>query len=322
MGKVSKFVRSVKAFTREFSRPPQLPNLIQPEFKRPKIGIALGGGFARGLAHVGVLKVLEENNIPIDFVAGTSVGSVIGAAYCSGISATELQEVARLVRMKDFARWTISRFGLATNDRMTGFLGRILKCKTFEELRIPLAVVATDFVTGEGAVFTKGPLVDPVRASCAYPGMFLPVKVNGQTLVDGLLAQAVPTPALREMGAERVIAIYLSAHWVNLKGPRHVFDVIGQCFSIAQAKMCHVWQSSADLILQPDVRGFSYDAFDRADELVAVGEAAARQALPTLLEWVGRREEAPVITTVAPPIVTTPATAPTATPTPVPAATI
>jgi hypothetical protein len=109
---------------------------------------------------------------------------------------------------------------------------------------------------------------------------------------------------------------------VNLKGPRHVFDVIGQCFSIAQAKMCHVWQSSADLILQPDVRGFSYDAFDRADELVAVGEAAARQALPTLLEWVGRREEAPVITTVAPPIVTTPATAPTATPTPVPAATI
>jgi NTE family protein len=282
--------------------------------KRPKIGVALGGGFARGLAHVGVLKVLEENDIPVDFVAGTSVGSVIGAAYCSGISARELEEVARLVRMKDFSRWTISRFGLATNDRMAGFLGRMLKCQTFEELKIPLAVVATDFVTGEGAVFTRGPLVDPVRASCAYPGMFLPVKYNGQLLVDGLLAQAVPTPALREMGAERVLAIYLSAHWVNLKGPRHVFDVVGQCFSIAQAKMCSVWQGAADLILQPDVRGFSYDAFERADELVAVGEAAARQALPTLLEWVGRREEAlavaPAVAKTKAPIVTDPATAP------------
>jgi len=313
MGKVSKFVRSVKAFTREISRPPQLTS-VDPAFKRPKIGIALGGGFARGLAHVGVLKVLEENKIPIDFIAGTSVGSVIGAAYCSGISARELEELARLVRMKDFSRWTISRFGIATNDRMAGFLGRMLKCKTFEELKIPLAVVATDFVTGEGAVFTKGPLVDPVRASCAYPGMFLPVKYNGQLLVDGLLAQAVPTPALREMGAERVLAIYLSAHWVNLKGPRHVFDVIGQCFSIAQAKMCSVWQSASDLILQPDVRWFSYDAFERADELVAVGEEAARQALPTLLEWVGRREEAPVaVQKTSAPIVTEPATAPAVT---------
>jgi NTE family protein len=304
MSKVSKLVRSVKAFTREFARPPQFDS-PQKEFKRPKIGVALGGGFARGLAHVGVLKVLEENKIPIDFVAGTSVGAVIGAAYCSGISGRELEELARLVRMKDFARWTISRFGLATNDRMAGFLSRMVRCRTFEELRIPLAVVATDFVTGEGAVFTKGPLIDPVRASCAYPGMFLPVKINGQLLVDGLLAQAVPTPALREMGAERVLAIYLSAHWVNLKGPRHVFDVIGQCFSIAQAKMCSVWQSAADLILQPDVRGFSYDDFIRADELVAVGEAAARAALPTLLQWVGQEEKVAVIE--KPPIVTEPA---------------
>ena len=308
MGTVSKIVRSFQAFTRELSRPAQNSN--HKESKRPRIGVALGGGFARGLAHVGVLKVLEENNIPVDYIAGTSVGAVIGAAYCSGISASELVELARLVRMRDFSRWTISRFGIASNDRMAGFLGRMLKCRTFEELKIPLAVVATDFVTGEEAVFTKGPLVDPVRASCAYPGMFLPVKYNGRLLVDGLLAQAVPTPALREMGADRVLAIYLSAHWVNLNGPRHVFDVIGQCFSIAQAKMTSVWQGAADLILQPDIRGFSYDAFDRADELVAVGEAAARQALPTLLGWVGRREEAPKVAKTAAPIVTEPATSP------------
>src|SRR5436305_14518102 len=117
---------SLRAFKREMERVPVIPPVASAQ-KRPKIGIALGGGFARGLAHVGVLKVLEENNIPVDFVAGTSVGAVIGAAYCSGISARELEELARLVRMKDFARWTISRFGFATNDRMAGFLARMLK---------------------------------------------------------------------------------------------------------------------------------------------------------------------------------------------------
>ena len=280
---VVKIFRSFRAFAREFTR----TRLDEPQpAKRPLVGLALGGGFARGLAHIGVLKVLEENNIPIDFVAGTSVGSVIGAAYCSGISAKELEEIAKLVRFRDFARWTLSRLGFVSNDRMAQFLERFLKCKSFEELRIPLAVAATDFVTGDAKVFTSGPLVDPVRASCAYPGMFLPVNIDGRLYVDGLLAHAVPTVPLREMGAERVLAVYLSAHWVNLEGPRHVFDVIGQCFSIAQAKMSSLWQSAADLILTPDVRGFSYDGFDQAKQLIANGEAAAREALPTLLHWI------------------------------------
>jgi NTE family protein len=105
--------------------------------------------------------------------------------------------------------------------------------------------------------------------------------------VDGLLTHAVPTHPLRDMGAERVLAVYLSAHWVNLDGPRHVFDVIGQCFSIAQSKMRGLWQSAADLIVMPDVRGFSYDAFEHAKALVEAGERAAREALPVLLQWVG-----------------------------------
>ncbi len=256
----------------------------------PSIGIALGGGFARGLTHVGVLKVFEEEGIPISFIAGTSVGSVIGAAYCSGVSAKELEEIASLVRFKHFARWTISRFGIASNDRMIGFLKRIVKVRTFEELRIPLAVTATDFVTGDGVVFRKGDLIEPVRASCAYPGMFLPVNINGRLLIDGLLAHAVPTVPLREMGAERVLGVYLSAHWVNLNGPRHVFDVIGQCFSIAQQKMCGLWESSADLILTPDVRGFSYDGFERASELIAAGEAVTRAALPKIRAWMAHPE--------------------------------
>jgi NTE family protein len=283
---VNKFTRTLRAFARELTTPRPIASSIAPiPAKRPLIGIALGGGFARGLAHIGVLKVLEEEGIPIDFIAGTSVGSVIGAAYCSGISAKELEEIASLVRFKHFARWTISRFGIASNDRMTGFLKKMLKVRTFEELKIPLAVSATDFVSGDGVVFRSGPLIDAVRASCAYPGMFLPVNIDGRLLIDGMLAHPVATVPLREMGAERVLGVYLSAHWVNLKGPRHVFDVVGQCFSIAQQRMSGIWESAADAILTPDVRGFSYDGFERAPELIAAGEKVAREALPTIRAW-------------------------------------
>ena len=186
----------------------------------PGIGIALGGGFARGIAHVGVLKVLEEEKIPISFIAGTSVGALIGAAYCSGVSPAELEVIARRVRFKTFARWTLSRHGFATNQRMIGFLQSILKVKSFEELRIPLAVTATDLSTGDGVVFHSGPLVDPVRASCAYPGMFLPVNIRGRWLVDGMLAHAVPTLPLVEMGAKRVLAVHLRGRWTNGTAPR------------------------------------------------------------------------------------------------------
>jgi len=246
------------------------------------IGLALGGGFARGIAHVGVLKVLEEENIPIRFIAGTSVGALIGAAYCSGVSVAELEEVAARVRFKHIARWTLSRYGFASNQRMIGFLNQLLKVKTFEELRIPLAVTATDYSTGEGVVFHSGPLVDPVRASCSYPGMFQPVKIRGRLLIDGMLSYTVPTLPLRQMGADRVLAVHLKGNWSNGEGPRHLFDVIGQCFAIAQEMNSSQWKQAADLVIEPDVNGFKYDAFERSSELVRAGELATRAVLPQI----------------------------------------
>ncbi|MCU1298081.1 MAG: Patatin [Acidobacteriaceae bacterium] len=282
MKSLGKIVRSVQAFGRELSgqgSPSTLP-------KDLAVGIALGGGFARGIAHIGVLKVLEEENIPIRFVAGTSVGALIGAAYCSGVSAAELEQVATRVRFKTFARWTISRMGFADNQRMVGFLNTVLKVKTFEELRIPLAVAATDFSNGDGVVFRAGPLIDPVRASCAYPGMFLPVKIGGRLLVDGMLAHAVPTRPLRDMGAERVLAVHLVGNWTNnQEGPRHLFDVIGQCFSIAQEMNCGIWKQAADLVIEPDVNGYKYDDFEHSAELVRAGETVMRAALPEVRKW-------------------------------------
>jgi NTE family protein len=277
---LGRIIRSVQAFSRELSGHPD-----QPAAADLGIGIALGGGFARGIAHVGVLKVLEAENIPIQYIAGTSVGALIGAAYCSGLSAAELEEVANRVRFKHFARWTLSRYGFASNQRMIGFLNSVLKVKTFEELRIPLAVTATDFATGEGVVFKSGPLVDPVRASCAYPGMFLPVKIDGRQLIDGMLSYTVPTAPLRHMGADRVLAVHLKGRWTTKEGPRHLFDVIGQCFSIAQEMNCHIWKQAADLIIEPDVNGYKYDAFEHTADLVRAGEIVTRAALPEIRKW-------------------------------------
>ena len=283
MSQFSRIARSIKAFRDELNKDSAKPE-AHTAWRRPKLGIALGGGFARGIAHVGVLKVLEEENIPIRMIAGTSVGAMIGAAYCSGVTPAELEKFATQVRFKHFARWTVSRLGFASNMRMIGFLNRLFKVQTFEELRIPLAVTATDFSTGEGVVFHSGPLADPVRASCAYPGMFLPVKIRERLLVDGMLAHAVPTVPLRQMGAERVLAVHLKGKWTS-EGPKHLFDVIGQCFAIAQQMNSNTWRQAADLVIEPDVNGYKYDAFEHSAELVRAGEVVARAAIPEIRKW-------------------------------------
>jgi NTE family protein len=280
--RLGKIIRSVQAFGRELSRKPAPP--AAPPVSA--IGVALGGGFARGIAHIGVLKVLEQEHIPIRVVTGTSVGALIGACYCSGLSPAELEDVAGNSRFTTFARWTLSRYGFASNDRMVSFLARTLKCKTFEELRIPLGVTATDFNTGGGEVFHSGSIIDPVRASCAYPGMFLPVEIRGRYFIDGMLSYPVPTRPLREMGADRVLAVHLKGTWATGGAPRHLFDVIGQSFAIAQDAMSGLWKSAADLVIEPDVAGFGYDDFKRAGELIKVGEAAMRAALPEVRQWI------------------------------------
>jgi NTE family protein len=248
------------------------------------------------MAHIGVLRVLEQEGIPVRLVAGTSVGALIGAIYCSGVSLEELERIARTCRFTTFARWTVSRYGFASNDRMVSFMTRVLKVRSFEELRIPLGVTATDFNTGEAVVFHSGSIIDPVRASCAYPGMFLPVEIRGRYLVDGMLSHPVPTRPVRDMGADRVLAVHLKGTWANGGAPRHLFDVIGQSFAIAQDSMASVWRSGADLVVEPDVAGFAYDDFKRAEELIHVGEVAMRAALPEVRKWI----ESPSVSTAAP----------------------
>ena len=281
-GRVHRVSRFFPAFTRTLIQHPHNTTVPISLHSRRKLGLAFGGGFARALAHIGVLKVLEEERIPVDLVAGTSAGAILGALYCTGMSAREMEEMAAATRFRDFARMTFSRYGLYASDPMATFCERALKVKNFEDLKIPLAVTATDVRTGDPVVFTKGPLADPMRASCAYPGMFPPVEVDGRSLIDGMLAYSVPTTPLREMGAEYVIGVNLSADRSQHPAPRHLFELLGQCFSIAEARMSNLWKKDADLVVEPDIKGFSFDCFDRAKELITNGEKATRAALPQL----------------------------------------
>jgi NTE family protein len=280
--KIEDALRSGVRRIREFAYPPPpVPSDGESVPVRPRVGVALGGGFARGLAHVGVLRVLVESGIPIDALAGTSVGSVAAAAFASGVPVEQMAEEARKIRWKSFARWTIPRLGFASNDRMETMLRRVLRCTRFEELRIPLAVVAADISTGEAVVFRHGDLIPPLRASCSFPGLFTPVPYEGRLLVDGAIVETVPAEALADFGVDTVIAVDLKTNGAG-HVPTNIFQVVGQAFQIAQHLNQAPWREHCDLVIEPEVSDFRWDDFVRADELIAVGEYATRQALPAV----------------------------------------
>ena len=283
MKQLSQVSRSVHAFFRELTAPPRIKS-SPPQLS---LGIALGGGFARGMLHIGVLKVLEEAGIPITAIAGTSSGAIVGAGYCSGRSAAELAEIGSRLRFWDFARWTLDRGGFCTNDRLSSLLGRLCPCKDFSELRMPLAVVATELASGRPAIFRSGSLSHAIRASCAYPGIFTPVSIDGVLHVDGMLSYEVPTTPLKQMNIGCVLGVHLRSRWNTAVVPRHFFDVIGQCFAIAQTRMSLHWAQDADLLLEPDVGSFAFDDFERSAELIAIGEETMRSALPALKAKLG-----------------------------------
>jgi NTE family protein len=253
----------------------------------PKIGLALGGGFARGIAHAGVLRVLEQNCIPIHCIAGVSAGSIVAAAYASGASAEEIGRAGCSMRFGDVARWSICRMGFVVSERMTKFLGRLLKSYRFEEMRMPLGVLATDLSTGRPVVFRDaGDVFLPIRASCAYPGLFQPVRHQGRLLVDGAMSMEVPSLLCRQLGATHVISIHLPAHAESMQ-PSNLFQVVNRCFQIMQTRTEESWRVHSDLVISPDVRGLEWDAFACGAQMITAGESAALEALPRIQGWFG-----------------------------------
>jgi NTE family protein len=256
-----------------------------------RVGLALAGGFARGIAHIGVLRALKSAGIPIDVVAGTSVGALIGACYCAGVPLDEMQHIATTTTFHDFGRWTPSWLGLATNQRMEKYLARFTPATTFEELTTPLAIAATDINAGVTVYYTRGPIAPPLRGSCAYPGLFVPTQFENRTLVDGFLTAPVPVEGALLLGADVVIAVYLEAG--SLEQPRTAADVISRSFTIIQRHADIAWRQQADVIIEPDVKPFVWDDFSHTNDLVAVGAAAAEAAIPQIREVLGNEKREP-----------------------------
>jgi NTE family protein len=277
------WLRNAKDKFRSFAAGEESPNT-----ERPRVGLALAGGFARGIAHVGVLRALTKAGIPIDCIAGTSVGALIGACYCAGVPLDDMQRIASATSFADFGRWTPSWLGLATNQRMESYFSRFTPVKTFEELKTPLAIAATDINAGISVYYTRGQITPALRGSCAYPGLFVPTQFEGRTLVDGFLTAPVPVEGALLLGADIVIAIYLEAG--NLEDPRTVADVISRSFNIIQRHGDIAWRQQADVIIEPDVKPFVWDDFTRTRDLVAVGEAATEAALPEIKALLDRQK--------------------------------
>lgn len=278
MAVLTALLKAARRFGETISKPKQAP-------PKTMIGVALGGGFARGIAHIGVLRTLEKHKVPIHAIAGVSAGSIIAAAYASGSTVDEIESIARRMKFRDVATWTVSRLGFAGSEKMTEFLRKLLKVHLFEQMRTPLAVVATDLVAGHPRVFRDhGDVCVPIRASCAYPGLFLPIKHDGKLFVDGAVTMEIPAAPLRAMTATHVISVSLpTLH--NQVDPANVFSVVNRSFQIFQQRAEGEWRAVSDLVVEPDVAHIGWDGFVNAAAMIKAGEVAAEKALPTIEAW-------------------------------------
>ncbi len=256
-----------------------------PGPREARLGLALGGGFARGIAHVGVLRAFERARIPIHYISGISAGSIVASAFASGSSSDEIEQVARTMRFSDVARWRISWQGLVGSDPMRKFLARVLKVFEFEKMRIPLAVIASDLTAGAPAVFRdKGDVVMPIRASCSYPGLFQPVRYMNHCLVDGMVAMDVPASPLRRMGATHVVSVALP-NPTETVDPHNMLSVVTRCFQIMTARTESTWRRHSNIVITPDVKDVAWDSFESAHILIEAGERAAAEAIPHIMKW-------------------------------------
>lgn len=252
----------------------------------PRVALALGAGAARGLAHIGVLQVLLEKGVRVECLAGTSVGAAVGALFAAGVNLYELEKVACTLRLKHLADIVLPRRGLIGGEKLRAFLNLFLRGKTFADLSLPLAVVATDLQTGEEVVLREGRVVDAVLASCAIPGVFVPVQHGERLLVDGGLVDRVPVRVAQEMGAGMVVAVDVGP---SLKASRlrSLAEVTMQAIDIMQEELMRLKARAADIFIRPAVGEFSPLRLDCGAELIRLGREAAEAALPSLTEaWV------------------------------------
>lgn len=246
--------------------------------RRPRIGLALSGGAARGISHIGVLRAFVENEVPIDCIAGTSAGALVGGTMAAGMPLSEIETIGRSLRWRDVGRITMSRMGIQSNERLEQYLRGLLPVTRFEELPIPFAAVATDLKSGKAIVMRgEGDVPFAIRASCAIPGWYIPVTdEDGRQLVDGGLVANIPSNVARSLGADLVIAVDVNAEGATFLGPSlSIISVVLQSMLLVQRTASFYQLEEADLVIKPRVGHIRWDEISRAEEFIAAGYEAA-----------------------------------------------
>lgn len=239
-----------------------------------KVGLALGGGATLGAAHIGVLKALEESEIEIHCIAGTSIGAMVGAFYAFGMSVDEIEHIALELDWPDVSGLTLSKMGLLTNHAMGKLIDTYLGDVHFEAAQIPFAAVATDISTGEKVIINEGDVSEAVKASTCIPVLFEPVEINGRLLVDGGLKESVPLSAIQSLGAEYTIGVDLNAHR-KYKRPKNILDILNNTLEIALKHLANVNTGDLDLLIQPNLAEFSRSETKDIDKMIERGYEAA-----------------------------------------------
>jgi NTE family protein len=261
-----------------------------PSVRQPvRLGLALGGGAARGFAHVGVLQVLEEAGIQPQLVVGTSAGSMVAAFYASGRNGAQLQKLAETMEEAAITDWNLplSSRGLLKGDALAKYVAGVTDGKRIEDVAMPLGIVATDLHTGLGVLFQKGDIATAVRASSAVPAMFDPVRIGGREYVDGGLVSPVPVRYARQMGADVVVAVDISSNPESNK-TGGMLQVLLQTFSIMGQSIKEYELKEAEIVLKPALDGIGSTAFSQRQRSIQAGRQAMQQALPELMRYLKR----------------------------------
>jgi len=263
---------------------------VKPTLPPVKIAVVLGAGASKGFAHIGVLKVLESNKIPIHMIIGTSAGSFVGSLYAYGYNAFELQKLSFSIEKGDVVDLSIPDNGFIKGEKLEAYINRILKNTPIEKLKIPFYAVATNIQSGREIVFGTGNTGTAVRASCSIPGIFRTVNISGKEYVDGGVVSPVAVEAAKKLGADIVIAVDISSD-IDSSRPEGTIETILQSISIMYSKLAAIQLSKADVVIRPKVGYIGSADFSKRHEAVLEGEKAALEALPKIQEIVNKLKQ-------------------------------
>lgn len=257
---------------------------------RPKIGIALGSGGSRGFAHIGVLKVLAKHHIPIDYVAGSSIGAMVGVLFALGHSPHEIQRFMSLFPQKYWMDYTIPKMGFVAGDKVKELIRMFTRDNVIENCKIPMAIVATNLQRGERVVFTQGKIAEAVRASISIPGIFVPEVIDGEYYVDGGVTDRVPVSVVKQMGADIAIGVDVS-YFESSIAIHSVFDVIAQSIDIMEREILKTSMLDADYLLRPEVGLYSATMFSNVIEMIDEGERMTAEKITDIQQLIEQWKE-------------------------------